>query len=323
MKLFLTSLLVFAVSVSIAQQKIVSVAFLKNDGKYVTNKDSADYLRFASEPDSGTVLYNIAEYYKNGKRKLIGKSSKIEPPVFEGQCATFYKNGKRQSSTNYKNGIEVGEEFNFFTNGKLYMVREYPDNNDRYNKYTENFLIKANYDSLGTVLVENGNGYFKGYDESFNYVSDEGAVKNGKRDGAWKGYFKTGKASFTETYAAGELITGKAVYDDSTTTVYSKTRGTPPQFKGGLDAFYQYLGRHVDYPNDAREKNIQGKVIISFVVEKDGKLSDIKVAKSGAPILDEEAVRVMRNCPRWVPGTMFGKPVKVAYSVPINFSLGN
>jgi len=323
MKLFLTGALVCVASLIIAQPKMISVSFLKNDGKYVNNKDSADYFRLVSVPDSGTLLFNVTEYYKDGKRKLIGKTSKVEPPVFEEQCATFYENGKRESTSNYKDGVHVGDEYDFYPNGKPYLVKEFPDNNDPNNDFTDNFLIKANYDSLGTVLVENGNGYFKGFDDKFTYTNEEGPVKNEKREGAWKGFFKNTKTNFFENYRAGELIDGKATDGSGVSVVYTKSRLTPPRFPGGIDAFYQYLGRHIIYPDDDRRNNVQGQVIIIFYVEKTGKLSDIKVSKSATRTLDDEAIRVIKNCPVWVPGTLFGKPQRVAYQVPIVFALSD
>jgi len=321
MKPLLTTLLLFSVVFSYAQKKIVAVAFLKNDGRYVKNKDSADYLRFVSEPDSGSQFYNIIEYYKDGKKKLIGKTSAIEPPVFEDQYARFYANGKRQIIANFKKGLEVGIEYYFYPNGKLYTMKEYPDNNDKYNDFTGNFLIKANYDSLGTALVTDGNGYFKGYDDNFAYITEEGFVKNGKRDSVWKGIVKKPALTFTENYKNGELINGTAAFEDGKTAPYVKTRATPPQFRGGLDAFGGYLGSNIEYPDDARRNNVEGTAVISFVVEKDGKITDLKVNKSVSPSIDAEAIRVLKNSPRWIPGTQFGRNVRIVYSVPVSFKL--
>jgi TonB family protein len=321
MKLQLTTLLLFATFFCLAQEKTVRVAFLKNNGAYVKERDSADYIRVISEPDSGSALYNVAEYYRDGSRKLVGKSSWSDHLVLEGQCARFYKNGKRQSTTNYKKGAETGLEYDFYPNGRAYLIKEYPDNNSLYNDLNNDFSIKANYDSLGAALVENGNGHYKGFDNNFKAIEEEGSVKNGKRDGLWNGYFKESKVHFSENYKDGKLIDGKSTFDDGTTQTYTTTRNIPPEFKGGMDAFSSFLSRKIEYPDDARENNIQGTVMLSFVVEKDGKVSDIKVSKSVSRTIDAEAVRVMKKCPPWLPGMQFGRPVRVAYVVPIGFAL--
>jgi TonB family protein len=323
MKLRLTSALLFLVYFSVAQEKVVNVYFLKNNGRYVTDRDSADYLRIVSAPDSGSTFYNVAEYYKNKKRKLIGKSSTIDPPVLEGPCARYYNSGIRESRVSYRKGLAIGEEYDFYPNGKLYQVIVYPDNSDPYNNLTYNFLIKANYDSLGVALVEDGKGYFKGYDDKFSYINEEGPVQNGKRNGLWKGNFKNINTSFSEEYNDGQLISGTATFDDGSNAAYSKTRRTFPEFKGGIPAFSEYLGSNIIYPRDARRLNTQGRVIVQFVVDKDGTISNIEVKRHVSPSIDAEAVRVIKNSPRWVPGRQFGRNVKVSYSVPIQFTLTN
>jgi TonB family protein len=299
-----------------------NVYFLKNNGKYVPVRDSADYMRVVREPDSATVLYNVFEFYLNGKRKLVGKSTKIDPPKYEGQCLGYYANGAKKSITNYKDGIKTGPEYEFYPNGKPYLVTEYIADG-KLDNYFRNYLITANYDSLGTALVENGKGHCKLYDNNFKYIEEEGDVVDGKKEGVWKGVSTTPQTSFTENYQNGGLISGTATFGDGTTAGYTKTRGTEPMFKGGVKAFGEYLGNNIRYPDYERGNNIQGVVILSFIVEKDGKVTDVKVNKSVSNNIDNEAIRVIKNSPRWVPGTMFARPVKVAYSVPVNFSLKN
>lgn len=308
---------------SIAFGQRQNVYFLKNDGKYVSSRDSADYFRIVREPDSASSLYNVFEFYKDGKKKLLGKSSRIDPPKFEGQCIRFYKNGNKESLENYKDGVLRGTEYDFFPNGKPYLVKEYPDNENIYKNFDHDFVVKENYDSLGTVLVNDGNGYYKGYDDKFKYIEEEGNLKNGKREGLWKGRLDNIKADFTEHYEDGKLISGTAVDTGGKSTSYTKSRELPPEFKGGVEAFGLYLSNHIQYPYSARLNNIQGTVILSFIVEKDGKISDIKVNKPVARELDYEAVRVLKKSPPWAPGTVCGQPVRVAYSVPVNFSLSD
>ncbi|PWK80398.1 protein TonB [Mucilaginibacter oryzae] len=96
-----------------------------------------------------------------------------------------------------------------------------------------------------------------------------------------------------------------------------------PEFAGGLEKFGQYLGKNIRYPAVARENNVQGRVICTFVVEKDGSLTDIKVVRGIGSGCDEEAVRVLKNSPKWKPGIQNGRPVRVQYSVPISFTLAS
>jgi protein TonB len=94
-----------------------------------------------------------------------------------------------------------------------------------------------------------------------------------------------------------------------------------PKFPGGEDAFIRYLGKNIRYPAVAKENNTQGKVFMSFVVEKDGSLTDIKVVRGIGGGCDEEATRVLRQSPKWTPGVQNGRKVRVAYTIPISFTL--
>ena len=94
-----------------------------------------------------------------------------------------------------------------------------------------------------------------------------------------------------------------------------------PQFPGGAPKLFEYLSQNIRYPKEAMESNTQGRVIVSFVVCKDGSICDAKVVKSVSPALDAEGLRVISNMPNWTPGTQSGKAVNVKYTVPISFRL--
>lgn len=94
-----------------------------------------------------------------------------------------------------------------------------------------------------------------------------------------------------------------------------------PSFPGGQSALMQYLGNNIQYPVEAQENGVQGRVIISFVVEDDGSISHVKVVKPVDPVLDREAMRVVESMPKWIPGKQNGECVRVRYSVPVVFRL--
>ena len=94
-----------------------------------------------------------------------------------------------------------------------------------------------------------------------------------------------------------------------------------PSFPGGNGALMSYLYSNTKYPVVAQENGVQGRVIISFVVERDGSISDVKVARSVDPSLDREAQRVVKSMPRWTPGKQNGQTVRVKYTVPVVFRL--
>jgi len=94
-----------------------------------------------------------------------------------------------------------------------------------------------------------------------------------------------------------------------------------PEFPGGEAALHKYIAQSIKYPVIAQENGIQGRVYVSFVINQKGEVTDIKIARGVDPALDKEAMRVISKMPKWKPGKQRGKPVKVSFTVPINFVL--
>lgn len=94
-----------------------------------------------------------------------------------------------------------------------------------------------------------------------------------------------------------------------------------PEYPGGFEVMYQFIAAHLGYPEEARENALEGKVYISFVVEKDGSLTDIKITKDIGGGCGEAAVAVVKMMPKWKPGEVEGKPVRVQFTIPIFFRL--
>lgn len=94
-----------------------------------------------------------------------------------------------------------------------------------------------------------------------------------------------------------------------------------PSFPGGNSALMKFLNENIHYPVVAQENGVQGRVVISFVVERDGHITDVQVARSVDPSLDKEAQRVVKSMPKWIPGKQNGSAVRVKYNVPVSFRL--
>ena len=161
-----------------------------------------------------------------------------------------------------------------------------------------------------------------------------GAVNAGSR------YLRTGQHTI-KLQADGYELLEQAITISSTSTIFHFTMNetkqlatTPiedmtiyekvdqmPQFPGGDAALMQFLSYHIKYPVIAEKEGIQGRVVCTFVIERDGSIVDIKVINSVAPSLDKEAVRVIKSMPKWFPGKKNGTPVRVKYTFPVTFRL--
>jgi len=96
-----------------------------------------------------------------------------------------------------------------------------------------------------------------------------------------------------------------------------------PEFPGGDKELKKFLENNLVYPEDTKENRIEGRVLVSFVVNKDGRISDVEVMRSVHHILDEEAVRIVKAMPKWIPGKHFDMPINVRFSLPIEFKLND
>ncbi len=103
--------------------------------------------------------------------------------------------------------------------------------------------------------------------------------------------------------------------------LFGQFLGKMPSFPGGFEAMTQYLKDNIHYPEKCLKDSVTGRVIVSFTVTEDGSLVDIEVMRSVAPELDKEAVRVIKNMPKWEPGEFQGEPTRVKYNVPISFRI--
>ena len=147
------------------------------------------------------------------------------------------------------------------------------------------------------------------------------ALKPGKMAYSWPDvFYRLPDKSWNDQY---NILSDVKISDDpsiSPDSIYYITE-VSPEFTGGRQAFLDYLRANVNYPPECREAKIQGRVLITFVVDKDGSIKNARVLKSVHPLLDAEALRVISAMPKWKPGLQHGTPVSVQYSVPVNFRL--
>ena len=123
-----------------------------------------------------------------------------------------------------------------------------------------------------------------------------------------------------EMKAEAKASDATAPADTTKNVVYDVTE-TMPQFPGGPGVMMKYLAANIKYPASAVKAKKQGRVIVAFVIQKDGSVTNARIVRSVDPELDAEALRIVKGMPKWTPGTQNGKPVNVKYTLPVNFSL--
>jgi TonB family protein len=315
--IFILTICLFFCREVIAQKRDTSVYYLKNSGKVVSSKDSADFFLVILPPDTSvdSHLFIVKEYYKNGKVRLMGNSRTNDLNLkFQGSQITFFPNGRKMRISNFEDGEPVGDVIEYYPNGKFYNSKSYIKNSNG----NKEIVLNDCKDSTGNVLAVNGNGKWIKFNDKFNIALEKGQVINGLEEGEWQ-CLNNDSLGYTCVYKNGKIISRKGInYKGTVNQVYVKQ---DPRFPGGPDAFERFINKHIRYPNAAKKNGTEGEVTIGFVVEKDGNLSNLEVATGIGDGCDEEAIRVIKLSSPWIPAIRDHEAVAMEYSVAISFHL--
>ncbi|MES2427387.1 MAG: energy transducer TonB [Bacteroidota bacterium] len=253
--------------------------YVKNNGN-ITTKDSSDFvmLIMPNDPTNKKSLYPVMQFYRNGKRRLIASSSTHSINViFEGPYRIFFSDGHLKSTSIYKNGHVVGPVTEYYPNGKVYTIKVYDKSAIKYLECR---------DSTGVVLAENGNGIWREFDPNFKITIKQAHVLNGTLSDKWQPIVDT------STYA----------YYDKTGPIDTTTNIKPTYYDDKTD-LQKLLTENLNYPKTDLENNVNGRVTLSLVVEKDGALTHLKVIQAPSIDLGEEAIRLTRLSMPWTPSS--------------------
>lgn len=232
--------------------------------------------------------------FENADRYEIIKRNSDNPD--EVTTFVYFKSGQIKSKTPYSSysNLEINGKYQqWYKNGKINDETDY----------------------------ENGklNGKLKEWFKDGGIYRDV-EYKNGLLHGNVLTYWENGNKKRTDKFENGKLIEGKCFSSNGFDTTYYEYEKRP-EFQGGEDALYQFFIREITYPKKARKEGTEGTVYIQFVIEKDGSVSNVKIVKSVSTLCDEEALRVIKKMPKWKPGELDGKLVRISFRIPIKFAL--
>lgn len=278
-----------------------------------TTQDNYYYKRVIKDFAIEKSEYKYLDYYKSDKLKsektLSGKDGGY--PI--GEEIEYYENGNKKSSTLYENKKFNGVHKYWYENGNL-MEEGIYINDDSSNKTT--YKLINYWNKKGTQTIVDGNGFF---DDLSDYFNEKGVYKDGFKDGKWTGKSEKLNFSYEEIYKNGKLISGVSTDNDGTTNEYTELE-TRPEPKKGITDFYKYIGKNFSYTKQAEKLNIKGQILLSFVIDKEGKIVEIKVLKGLGCGLDEEAIRVLSSYGNWNPAQQRGRKVRCSYTIPIKLN---
>lgn len=188
------------------------------------------------------------------------------------------------------------QEFTYYKTGQLKSEKQFSNYKDK----------KLD----GNDLWYDANGQLRG----------ERKYKNGKIDGVFKTYWKDGKVKRHDLFKNDTLIQGSC-YDSKGKKVDYYDYFISASFPNGKTAMMKFLVQELRYPENAIMYNVEGKVFIRFVVEKNGSITQIEVNRSVDEELDAEALRIVKKMPKWIPGRIDGEIVRMTFDLPVNFKL--
>ncbi len=256
-----------------------------------------------------------SEYYEDdGKIKLKAK-------YVEGKKNGFYlkyhRNGNLKEKKSYEWNKEEGNDSVWHENGSMNNVTHYHQG-IREGKYSGWYINGVLSDS-GNYVNDSLEGFYYRYFESGKLKSLI-TYRKGSYEGELKTYWPNGKLKRLDLYGPDSLESGKC-YDSLGAEIKYFSYEIMPEFPGGDDALNRYLAKKIEYPKAALNNSTQGRVVIQFVVDTAGRVTDVAVNKGVSPSLNRVSLEVVSSMPPWIPGKLDGEPVKVSYRVPIKFTL--
>lgn len=273
-----------------------------------TQKDSAYYYRLENFNEAGRVNGQVQEFYMDSTLKMMGHYFNGKK---DGDFIYYYPSGKMKEMASYKIDVPVGKLKNWYPNGKKqveFLIEK-----------EKQYILNA-WDTTGRQIVSEGTGDYVEYDYENKFIREKGKLLNLNKVGTWQAWFDNNRLFYSEEYENGVLVKG-VFYDlDDKSYEYTIIEEQPIP-DGGLKGFYQYISQTLVYPKVAKRNGIEGRVFVQFYVSENGKLTDVKVIKGLGGGCDEEAIRLIKEAPAWIPGKQRGKIVKVKISLPIEFKL--
>ncbi|MEJ0106523.1 MAG: energy transducer TonB [Bacteroidota bacterium] len=316
MKPFLFSLLLLMIAASLFAQGDTVVVYYDRKGEPTAGDDA---VKFGLQIKQGDHYKKLMVDARDNKVQVIAFFTDAECKYYDGPYKEIYKNGNTQTSGYYYQNKKNGLWKTWTDSGKLTDSVVYKEG------YIRGLALRWNADGKVTdslIFEESGKGVSHGY-WSDGTPSQRGGYIDGKKQGPWIYYYKSGNKCQEVNYTA-DSATAYTCYDEQGNVqekdcIYEQEANFP----GGEKAWLKYLVGKLTVarlPADYYQGKIWGQVWIQFVVEIDGSLSGIKVTDSIDPRLDAAATDIIKRSPRWNHAVQFNRPVKAYRLQPITFS---
>ena len=293
MRFLIFIFLISGLSIS-GQAQQTDTIFLGKNRRRAVHKDSIVFVQYLTYQNPAKTVWTDKVFYTTGEKYFEGYYTKPDGKLIrEGTFRNWHKNGQLSDEYTYRQNNLEGKSVSWHLNGQKSAEATYVQNKREGKAY-------AWYET-GQLKSE------------FHYVA-------GNQQGEGLSYYPDGKLKRREYFSKGELIKGKSFTRTGADTAFVPTY-TQPSFPGGYAAIGQHIKNTLIYPDQARRNNIEGLVHVQFIVNKEGFIINPEVVKKLSPEIDAEALRIVKELPRFTPAKEEGQPVSFRFTVPIRFAL--
>lgn len=287
---FFSLLAFFCISQALSQWDKDTVFYDENWTQ--CNPALAKYYRLI-DVDTNNILFLVEDFYISGKIQMKGSFRSINPDDKRGKFNYWYENGQIWIECEYLNGKLNGLYNEWYPNGK---------------KKTELTYIKGKINGTEKIWDEDG------------VISKTIEYKEGNKDGYFITYYTNGRPVRKDLYKNDQFKKGKCyTYEGKDTSYFNYF--IMPGFIGGVEGFKKYISEKLIFPDTAKTNNEEGLVKVKFTIDKDGNIGNIDLVEEDKEYFNKEAIRVVKEMPKWLPGKRDGKAINVTLTVPIYFRL--
>lgn len=290
------------------------IYYLDDHNQFLNSKEGAETMRFVIRANKKERYHVVKDYYMSGNIKALSESSKDDGSDFHGIIIGYFENGKRAIYRTYHDDRTLNSYINYYRNGQIAV-------SGTYNQY-DGMLIDEFRDSLGTILATGGNGTGVEYDDPpiKNGPIEKGPVKNGKIEGEW--VRTRDRDTLARLYYKGGVLKSGIGYDSLQNAYLFTSTIEVQKCKTYGFGITNFLESKIKLTKEAKKNNIKGLIMLQFIIENDGSLSNISVVHGLGYGLDEQAVAALKLTDhQWIPQKIYGIPQRQFYRYRISVGM--
>jgi TonB family protein len=258
-----------------------------------TTEAEAYYYRYVSIDSSGEFRFHVQDFYPDGVTQMTGTYRSIRPDNKDGHFIYYYESGQKQMSCDYRNDKLHGPMEEWYESGAKESYQEFSEGlpDGQYTSWREDGSMKLN-----------------------------AKYHRGTKHGHFQSFYPNGQMVRNDYFENDRLLEGKCYSPEGDEIDYFPYVQMP-EYPGGRSALYSFVEKELKYPSEAKKQGREGAVLVLFTIDEEGYVNDPRVVNGDRDYFNQEALRLVKKFPQWIPGKIDGTASPIQVSVPIEFRL--